>query len=111
MGTLKLEDSEGMKEKMEGTFSGGFDAELEEFLEWYIKERGDSIWTKDLYNEYIEWHNEMATGEMLMKEKAFSMKLGKAIGTMKDKGYKLDMRKALNDKRMSLNKLFIGEDV
>jgi hypothetical protein len=107
LGTLKLEDSEGMKEKMEGTFSGGFDAEIAEFLEWYITERKESIWTKDLYIEYQDWHNEMATGEMMMKEKAFSMKLGKAIGDMKDKGYKIEMKKARNDKGMTLNKVFI----
>lgn len=107
---LIIEDSEGMKERMEGVFSGGFDAELIEFLEWYIKERKESIWTKDLYTEYVDWHNEMATGEMLMKEKAFSMKLGKTVRTMQDKGYKVEMRKAMNDKRMSMNKIFIEED-
>ena len=46
-----------------------------------------------------------------MKEKAFSMKLGKTVKAMQDKGYKVEMRKVLNDKRMSLNKLFIGDDV
>lgn len=110
MKELVIEDSEGMKERMEGTFSGGFDAEIVEFLEWYIKERGKSIWTKELYTEYIDWHDEMSTGEMLMKEKAFSMKLGKTVRTMQDKGYKVSMKKTLNDKRMSLNKLFIGEE-
>lgn len=109
LGLLKLEDSEGMKEKMEGTFSGGFDAEIVEFMEWYINERKENIWTKDLYMEYQDWHNEMATGEMMMKEKAFSMKLGKAIGDMKDKGYKIEMKKARNDKGMTLNKIFIEE--
>lgn len=109
LGEIVLEDSEGMKEKLEGVFSGGFDAEIDEFLEWYITERKESIWTKDLYNEYMDWHNEMATGETMMKEKAFSMKLGKAIKSMQDKGYKVEMKKALNDKRMSLNKLFINE--
>ena len=106
---LVLGDSEGMKERMEDTFSGGFDAEIVEFVEWYVKERGVSIWTKDLFGEYVEWHNEMATGEMQMKEKTFSMKLGKAVRTIQDKGYKVEMRKAMNDKRMSLNKLFINE--
>jgi hypothetical protein len=110
LGTLKLEDSEGMKEKMEGTFSGGFDAEIVEFIEWYITERKESIWTKDLYLEYQDWHNEMATGEMMMKEKAFSMKLGKAIGDMKDKGYKIEMKKKKNDKGMVLNKILLGDD-
>ena len=105
-----LDDSKGMTEKFEDTFSGGFDAELEEFLEWYATEKKESIWTKELYSEYQEWHNEMATGEMLMKEKAFSMRLGKAIDKLTKKGLKLSMRKVLNDKRMSLNKLFIGED-
>ena len=105
-----LDDSKGMTEKFEDTFSGGFDAELEEFLEWYATEKKVSIWTKELYSEYQEWHNEMATGEMLMKEKAFSMRLGKAIDKLTKKGLKLSMRKVLNDKRMSLNKLFIGED-
>lgn len=109
LGTLKLEDSEGMKERMEGTFSGGFDAEIVEFMEWYITERKESIWTKDLYIEYQDWHNEMATGEMMMKEKAFSMKLGKAIGDMKDKGYKIEMKKKKNDKGMTLNKVLIDE--
>lgn len=111
LGELKIEDSEGMKERMSDVFSGGFDAEITEFLEWYIKERGVSVWTKDLYTEYIDWHNEMATGEGLMKEKAFSMKLGKTVRAMQDKGYKVLMKKTMNDKRMSLNKLFIGEDV
>ena len=102
--------SEGMTEKLEGTFAGGFDAELEEFLEWYVTEKKESIWTKDLYNEYVLWHNEIATGEMVMKEKAFSMRLGKTIDKLKDKGYKLEMRKTTNDKKISLNKLFIGDD-
>lgn len=106
-----LDDSEGMKERLEGTFSGGFDAELEDFLEWYVTERKDNIWTKELYLEYQDWHNEMATGEMMMKEKAFSMKLGKTIDKLKDKGYKISMKKTLNEKRMSLNKLFIGDEV
>ena len=109
LGEIVLGDSEGMKEKLEGVFSGGFDAEIDEFLEWYITERKENIWTKDLYNEYMDWHNEMATGETMMKEKAFSMKLGKSIKAMQDKGYKVEMKKALNDKRMSLNKLFINE--
>ena len=108
MGLLRLEDSEGMKEKMADTFSGGFDAEILEFLEWYIVERKVDIWTKDLYAEYQDWHEEMATGEAMMKEKAFSMKIGNAVKSMQDKGYKVEMRKTLNDKRMSLNKLFIG---
>ena len=77
----------------------------------YIRERGESIWTKELSVAYVDWHNEMATGEGLMKEKAFSMKLGKTVRTMQDKGYKVEMKKAMNDKRMSLNKLFIGDDV
>ena len=111
LGELKIETSDGMKERMEGTFSGGFEAEMSEFLEWYIKERKESIWTKELYGEYVDWHNEMATGELLMREKAFSMKLGKGIRAMQDKGYKVEMKKALNDKKMSLNKIFIGDDV
>ena len=111
MKILKLEDSEGMKERMDATFSGGFDAEIIEFLEWYIKERSVSIWTKELYTCYQEWHEEMATGEMQMKEKAFSMKLGMAIRAMLDKGYKVEMRKVKNEKGMTLNKLFIGDDV
>lgn len=113
-----LDDSEGMKEKFEGTFSGGFDAEAEEFLEWYALERGEDIWTKELYTEYQDWHNEMATGEGLMREKAFSMRISRAIDKInkKDLGIHLEMRKALNDKRMSLNKLFIikerkGDDI
>lgn len=103
-------ESEGMIEKLEGTFAGGFDAEMLEFLEWYVTERKENIWTKDLYLEYQEWHNEMATGDLMMKEKTFSMKLGKAIGLLCDKGLKVEMRKARNDKGMSLNKLFIGEE-
>lgn len=108
---LVLDDSEGMKERMGEVFAGGFDAEIVEFLEWYLKERAVSIWTKELYTEYVDWHNEMATGEGLMKEKAFSMKLGKTVKLMQDKGYKVEMRKALNDKRMSMNKLFVGDEV
>ena len=110
LGELKVESSEGMKEKFEGTFSGGFDAEIQEFLEWYLTEHNKGIWTKELYLTYIDWHNEMATGEQSMKEKAFSMKLGKAVRTCIDKGYKVAMRKRLNDKRMSLNYLFVGEE-
>ena len=105
-----LDESDGMTEKFEGTFSGGFDAELEEFLEWYVTEKKASIWTKDLYLEYQDWHNETGSGEQLMKEKAFSMRLGKTVDKLNSKGYKLSMRKALNDKRMSLNKLFIGDE-
>ena len=102
--------SEGMKEKFEEIFSGGFDAELAEFLEWYVSERGISIWTRDLYSEYTDWHNEASTGDRQMSEKAFSRNLSKAIKVCVDKGYKIIMKKALNDKRMSLNKLFIGKD-
>lgn len=108
---LVLDDSEGMKERMGEVFAGGFDAEIVEFLEWYLKERAVSIWTKELYTEYVDWHNEMATGEGLMKEKAFSMKLGKTVKLMQDKGYKVEMKKTLNDKRMSMNKLFVGDEV
>lgn len=111
MKELVLDDTEDMKERFDDVFSGGFDAEIQDFLEWYIKERGVSIWTKELYNEYADWHNEMATGESLMKEKSFSMKLGRTVRLMQDKGYKVSMRKALNDKKISLNKLFINEDV
>lgn len=111
VGSLKLEDTDDMKERMTETFSGGFDAELEEFLEWYITERKESIWTKELYAEYMDWHNEMATGEPLMKEKAFSMRLGKTIAKLNEKGYVLEMKKTKNEKGMSLNKLFIGDDI
>lgn len=107
LGKLKLEDTDDMREKFEGTFSGGFDAELEEFLEWYIIERKEDIWTKELYSEYMDWHEEMATGELAMKEKAFSMKLGKTISKLIEKGYKIEMKKTRNDKGMSLNKIFI----
>lgn len=110
LGEIKLESSDGMKEKLAGTFSGGFDAEIQEFLEWYITEHGRGIWTKELYLTYLDWHNEMATGETSMKEKAFSMKLGKAVRNCVDKGYKVAMRKRLNDKRMSLNYLFVGDE-
>ena len=95
---------------MEGVFSGGFEAELTEFLEWYITERNVSIWTKELYAEYIDWHTEMATGEMQMNERAFARNLTKAINVMLDKGYKIKMKKTRNEKGMTLNKLFIGED-
>ena len=110
LGELKVESSEGMKERMEGVFSGGFEAELPEFLEWYITERKESIWTKELYGEYIDWHNEMATGENLMNERAFARNLTKAINAMLDIGYKVKMKKTRNEKGMTLNKLFIGED-
>ena len=46
LGTLKLEDTEDMKEKIDGVFSGGFDAEIQDFLEWYVIERKENIWTK-----------------------------------------------------------------
>ena len=110
LGELKVESSEGMKERMEGVFSGGFEAELTEFLEWYITERKESIWTKELYGEYVDWHNEMATGENLMNERAFARNLTKAINAMLDKGYKVKLKKTRNEKGMTLNKLFIGED-
>ena len=110
MGKLKLEDSEGMKEKMEGTFSGGFEAELTEFMDWYVTERGISIWTRDLYTEYQDWHNEAGSGETMMSERAFARNLGRGIQAMQDKGYKVIMKKKKNDKGMSLNKLLIGED-
>ena len=103
-------ESEGMKDKLEGTFAGGYDAEMLEFLEWYLTERGKSIWTRDLFNEYTIWHEEADTVDVAMKEKAFSMKLGKAIKTCVDKGFKIEMKKRKNDKGMSLNYLFIGED-
>ena len=107
---LIIEDSEGMKERLDGVFSGGFDAETSEFLEWYITERKENIWTKDLYIEYQDWHNEMATGNTLMNERAFARNLTKAIKSMEDKGYKVKMKKTRNDKGMTLNKLFIGDD-
>ena len=110
LGELKVESSEGMKERMEGVFSGGFEAELTEFLEWYITERKESIWTKELYGEYIDWHNEMATGDNLMNERAFARNLTKSINAMLDKGYKVKLKKTRNEKGMTLNKLFIGED-
>lgn len=109
MKEITLDSSEEMKEKLSGTFAGGFDAEQEEFLRWYLEERKEEIWTRDLYLEYTDWHNEMATGDMLMKEKSFSMKLGKTVQKLQDEGYKVAMRKTLNDKRMSLNKLFVGD--
>ena len=110
MNKLVLEDSEGMKEKMEGTFAGGFDVELTGFLEWYITERKESIWTKDLFLEYQDWHTEMATGEVMMNERAFARNLNKAIVAMQDKGYKIIMKKKKNDKGMSLNKILIGDE-
>lgn len=109
MHVLSLDDTAEMKEKMEDTFSGGFEAELSEFLEWYINERKEDIWTKELYGEYQDWHNETGFGEMMMKEKAFSMKLGKTIAAMQDKGYKIEMKKTKNEKGMVLNKIFIGK--
>ena len=110
LGELKLEDTDDMKEKLADTFSGGFDAELEDFLEWYVVERKEDIWTKELYTEYIDWHNEMATGDMTMKEKTFSMKLGKTINKLNEKGFNIEMKKTRNDKGMSLNKLFIKSE-
>ena len=110
LGELKIESSEGMKERMDGVFSGGFEAELTEFLEWYITERKESIWTKELYGEYVDWHNEMATGDNLMNERAFARNLTKSVNAMLDKGYKVKMKKTRNEKGMTLNKLFIGED-
>ena len=103
-------ESEGMKDKLEGTFAGGYDAEMLDFLEWYLTERGKSIWTRDLFNEYTMWHEEADTVDVAMKEKAFSMKLGKAIKICIDKGFKIEMKKRKNDKGMSLNYLFIGDD-
>ena len=103
-------ESEGMKDKLEGTFAGGYDAEMLDFLEWYLTERGKSIWTRDLFNEYTMWHEEADTVDVAMKEKAFSMKLGKTIKTCVDKGFKIEMKKRKNDKGMSLNYLFIGDD-
>lgn len=110
MKELIIEDSEGMKERMDIVFSGGFDAECVEFLEWYIKERKESIWTKELYIEYQDWHTEMATGDTMMNERAFARNLTKAINAMLDKGYKVKMKKTRNDKGMTLNRLFIGEE-
>lgn len=110
MKELIVEDSESMKERMEGVFSGGFEAESAEFLEWYIKERKNSIWTKDLYTEYMDWHTEMATGDTMMTERSFARNLSKAITVMLNKGYKIKMKKARNEKGMTLNKIFIGED-
>lgn len=107
---LIIEDSESMKERMDIVFSGGFDAECVEFLEWYIKERKESIWTKELYIEYQDWHTEMATGDTMMNERAFARNLTKAINAMLDKGYKVKMKKTRNDKGMTLNRLFIGEE-
>lgn len=103
-------ESEGMRDKLEGTFAGGYDAEMLDFLEWYLTERGKSIWTRDLFGEYTLWHEEADTVDVAMKEKAFSMKLGKAIKTCVEKGFKLEMKKKKNDKGMSLNYLFIGDD-
>lgn len=103
-------ESEGMKDKLEGTFAGGYEAEMRDFLEWYITERGKSIWTRDLFSEYEAWHEEADVVDVAMKEKAFYMKLGKAIKTCVEKGYKLEMKKRKNDKGMSLNYLFIGDD-
>ena len=110
MKELIIEDSESMKERMDIVFSGGFDAECVEFLEWYIKERKESIWTKELYIEYQDWHTEMATGDTMMNERAFARNLTKAINAMLDKGYKAKMKKTRNDKGMTLNRLFIGEE-
>ena len=110
MKELIIKDSEGMKERMASVFAGGFDVECTEFLEWYITERKESIWTKELYIQYQDWHTEMATGDTMMNERAFARNLTKAINAMLDKGYKIKMKKTRNDKGMTLNKLFIGED-
>ena len=53
----------------------------------------------------------MATGEMLMKEKSFSMKLGKTIRALQDKGHKVEMKKVKNDKNMVLNRLLMGKEL
>ena len=53
----------------------------------------------------------MGTGEFAMKEKAFIMKLGKSVAQLQDKGFRVEMKKARNDKGMSLNKIFFyGKD-
>lgn len=109
LGLLKLDSTDDMKEKIEGTFAGGFDSELEDFLEWYVTEKKENIWTKELYTEYMDWHNETSSGDVLMKEKTFSMKLGKTIAKLVDKGHVIEMKKIRNEKGMSLNKIFIGE--
>ena len=109
-GKLILSDTDEMKDKIDSTFSGGFDSEMKEFLRWYITERGDSIWTKELFSEYQEWHNEMATGELMMNERTFARNLTKGIQAMQTEGYKALLKKQKNEKGMSLNKLLLGED-
>lgn len=105
---LIITDSDGMKERMDLVFSGGFDKKCVEFLEWYITERKEDIWTKELYLEYQDWHEEMATGDVMMSERAFARNLTKAINTLNEKGYKVEMKKTRNEKGMTLNKLFVG---
>ena len=110
-GKIVLKDTDDMKERMDMTFAGGFETELTNFLEWYVSERGESIWTKELYLEYQDWHNEMATGESLMNDRTFARNLNRGIQHLQDKGFKLLMKKKRNDKGMSLNRVFIGDDV
>jgi hypothetical protein len=107
MGGMKVDVTEDMKERLFDTFSGGYEAEICDFLEWYVTERKEDIWTRELYAEYHDWHEEMATGEVVMKEKAFSMKLSKGIAKLNEKGYDVEMKKVRNEKGMSVNKLFI----
>lgn len=104
---LVITDSASMRERMALVFSGGFDTECVEFLEWYVTERKESIWTKELYLEYQDWHLEMATGDIMMNERAFARNLTKAINTLIDKGYKLELKKTKNERGMVLNKLYI----
>lgn len=110
-GKLVLDDTADMKDRIDGIFSGGFECEMRDFLQWYITERGESIWVKEIYTEYQDWHNEMATGETMMNERAFARNLTKGLQSMEDLGFKVLMKKIRNDKGMSLNKIFIGDDV
>lgn len=103
-------DSDGMVNYIEGAFAGGHDAEAKDFLEWYVTERGEDIWLKDLYLEYQSWHNEAATGEAMMRERIFSVKIGKAMKYINEqKKYLLVFKKVKNDKGITLNKLIINK--
>lgn len=105
---FRLADSEGMKEKLDDTFAGGFDAEMDEFIRWYVEECSQSIWLRDLYSEYQDWHEETTAGEPAMRERAFMMRVNKAVDNLVEKcGYPVSVKKERNDKGIMLNKLII----
>ncbi len=106
-GELILTSSLGMIEKSSGTFKGGFDVELYEFLTWFLTGRTEGRWMRGLYDVFADWHNEVYSGEILMKEHVFNRNITKAVQRCKKDGFKIEMKKKINDKRMSLNYLFV----